>query len=288
MPLRKDNLRAAALVVGAVGFWGAGDTLVKLLSERMTIPEILFLRGMMSIVLVSLLASVGGWRSSIRTLAHPAVLLRGALEVATVFAYLFGIANLPLAVANTLIFTSPLWGVALGGLVLRERLGPARLLAVALGFAGMLFVTDPLGAETSWWVALPLLAALLQALGDLVTRRIDPAIPTNSITVTTLTMMALGGGAASIGHLRMPEWTELGLLAVGAVLIVMAYACYIRAFRIGEMSFAASFKYVSIPLTMAIGWLVWGDLPTPWMLFGAVLIVMAGVVIVWQDRPRED
>ncbi|HEX2527840.1 MAG TPA: DMT family transporter [Geminicoccus sp.] len=288
VPLRKDNLRAAALVIGAVAFWSVGDTLVKLLTERITIPEILFLRGLMSIVLVVAVAWLGGWRPSLRTLAHPLVLFRGLIEIAVVFAYLSGVAQLPIAIANTLVFTSPLWGVALGGLVLGERLGRARIGAVLLGFTGMLFVTDPLGTSASWWVVLPLVAALLQALGDLVTRRIDKNIPTDSITITTLVMITLGGGLASVGDLSLPGLPEFGLLAAGAVLLVGAYLCYIRAFRIGEMSFAAPFKYVSIPLTMLSGWLVWGDRPTMWMLFGALLIVMAGILIVWQDRPRQD
>jgi drug/metabolite transporter (DMT)-like permease len=286
--IKSDNLRAALLVVGAVTFWAAGDTTVKLLSEWMSVPEIMFLRGLISIVLVVALASAGGWRPSFATLANPAVLLRGLVEVVVVFAYLFGVANLPIAIANTLVFTSPLWGVALGGLVLRERLGLARIGAVLLGFLGMLFVTDPFGAKASWWVVLPLLAALLQAGGDLITRRIDPAIPTDSITVTTLVMITLGGGVASVRSLELPDLREAAVLLLAACLLVGAYFCYIRAFRIGEMSFVAPFKYVSIPQTMLTGWLVWGDLPTGWMLFGAVLIIMAGILIVWQDRPARD
>lgn len=285
---KTDNVRAAAFVVGAVVFWALGDTTVKLLSERMSIPQIMFLRGLISIVLVVVVARAGGWRPSLATLANPVVLFRGLIELVVVFAYLFGVANLPIAIANTLVFTSPLWGVALGGLVLRERLGRARIGAVLLGFAGMLFVTDPFGAKASWWALLPLAAALLQAVGDLITRRLDPAIPTDSITVTTLVMIALGGGVASLHALTLPSLLDWGFLAFGAIMLVGAYFCYIRAFRIGEMSFAAPFKYVSIPQTMLIGWLIWGDHPTWWMLFGASLIIMAGILIVWQDQPREN
>lgn len=282
---RTNNRRAALFVVGAVTFWAVGDTTVKLLSEWMSVPEIMFLRGLLSILLMVLLAKAGGWRPSPATLANPVVLLRGLVEVAVVFAYLFGVASLPIAIANTLVFTSPLWGVALGGLVLRERLGPARIGAVLLGFLGMLFVTDPFGTQASWWVALPLLAAFLQAVGDLITRRIDPAIPTDSITVTTLVLITVGGGIAAGPALELPDLREAAVLTLAACLLVGAYACYIRAFRIGEMSFVAPFKYVSIPQTMLTGWLVWGDLPTGWMLFGAALIIMAGILIVWQDRP---
>ena len=285
MTARKENLRAAAFVVGAVTFWAIGDTAVKLLSERMGIPQIMFLRGLLSMPLVVALAALGGWRPSPRSLCDPLVLLRGLSELATVFCYLYGVAHLPIAVANTLVFTSPLWGVALGGLVLREKLSAARIGAVLLGFIGMLLVTDPFGAKTSWWVALPLGAAFLQAGGDLINRRIDPFIPTDSITVVTLAMIAAGGGVASWRGLAMPSLGEAGMLAFAAVLLVAAYYCYIRAFRIGELSFAAPFKYVSIPQTMLIGWLIWGDLPDGWMLVGAMSIVMAGVLIVWQDRP---
>ncbi|WP_222182087.1 DMT family transporter [Geminicoccus harenae] len=282
-----DNLRAAGFVLGAIAFWAIGDTVVKLLAETMSVPAIVFLRGLVSVVLVVLLARAGGWRPSRETLTHPMVLLRGLFEVGTVFTYLLGVANLPLAVANTLIFTSPLFGVALGGLVLRERLGPARLGAVALGFAGMLLVTDPLGAAASWWLVFPLAGAVFQALGDLLTRRIPQHVPTDSITVATLVLMTLGGGIGSIGSLHLPRSGETGLLLLSAVLVVGAYACYIRAFRIGEMSFAAPFKYASIPLAMLIGWLVWADRPSLGMLCGAALIIMAGILIVWQDRPGD-
>ena len=287
MTARRENLVAAAFVVGAVTFWAAGDTTVKLLAERMAVPHIMFWRGLISIPLMMLVASASGWRLRVGPLVNPLVLLRGVVEVVTVFCYLFGVANLPIAIANTLVFTSPLWGVALGGLVLGEHLSRARLGAVMLGFVGMLLVTDPFGVKTSFWVVLPLVAALLQATGDLINRRIDASVPTDSITLVTLTMIATGGGIVSVHSLGLPGPGEILVLAWAASLLVGAYLCYIRAFRIGELSFAAPFKYVSIPQTMLLGWLIWDDRPDGWMLAGAALIVMAGVLIVWQDRPEK-
>lgn len=282
--MRHDNARGAALVSLAVLFWGLNDTVVKLVAAEIGVPAIIFLRGIATVVLMVGVALATGWRPTRASLLHPLVLLRGLIEAATVLAYLHGVAHLPIALASTLMFTSPIFGVILGRLVLREHVSKARVQAVALGFLGMVAVTDPFGSPWSPWLALPFAAALLQALGDLVTHRIDPAIPSDSITIVTLAMVMLGGAAMGGVGQGLPDGGRLGLLLVAAVLMTIAYVCYIRAFRVGEMSFVAPFKYLSIPVMMLVGWLVWSDRPSPTMLGGALLIVMAGAWIVWQDR----
>lgn len=287
--MRHDNAKGAVLVGLAVLFWGLNDTVVKLLATGISVPAIIFLRGIVTVVLTGAVALGTGWRPTRATLFHPLVLLRGLLEAAIVLAYLHGVAHLPIALAATLMFTSPIFGVILGGLVLREHVSKARIQAVVLGFLGMVAVTDPFGSPWSPWLSLPFAAAVLQALGDLVTRRIDPAIPSDSITLVTLAMVMLGGGVLMVGNgagigQGLPDSGQAGLLLLAAVLMTVAYFCYIRAFRVGEMSFVAPFKYLSIPQMMLVGWLVWSDRPSPTMLGGAILIVMAGAWIVWQDR----
>ena len=66
--------------------------------------------------------------------------------------------------------------------------------------------------------------------------------------------------------------------------VAVGYASFVIALRTGELSFVATFRYAGIPMAMLLGFLVWGDMPSPRLLAGAALIMGAGLYIVQRER----
>lgn len=280
----RSNLAGAALLAAAMTLFNAGDTFVKLLSERLPILEVVAARNLLAAGMVLL-----AWAAR-RSLVRPAhlvdrgVIARATLDTCTTLLYLVGVSLLPLAEAATLLFVSPLLGTALAGLVLRERVGPLRWLAVAAGFAGVLLVAQP---GTDGWrpaALLPLLAACFMAAADIVTRRIDPAVGPASAVLTNLLAVAAAAGLWAASDPRPVAGADLPPLLFAAAFLLAGYLAYVSAFRLGEVSFVAPFKYAGLPAAALLGWLVWGDVPNAPALAGMGLIVASGLVVLAGER----
>ncbi len=81
-------------------------------------------------------------------------------------------------------------------------------------------------------------------------------------------------------------WYDVGLCALAALGVAGGYTAFVVALRTGELSYIATFRYAGIPMAMLLGFAIWGDLPGPRMILGAVLIMAAGLFIVWQEHAK--
>jgi drug/metabolite transporter (DMT)-like permease len=272
----RANVTGAALLAAAMTLFNAGDTFVKLLSERLPLPEVIATRNLLAAGLVLLAWSARPGLIRRAHLTDRGVLARAALDTCTTLLYLLGVSLLPLAEAATLLFVSPLLGTALAGLVLRERVGRLRWLAVAAGFAGVLLVAQPGGVDWRPAALLPLVAACFMAVADIVTRRIDPAVGPVSVVLTNLMAVAIAAGLWAALDPRPLAAADLPALLLAAGFLLAGYLTYVAAFRLGEVSFVAPFKYAGLPAAALLGWLVWGDVPNGLAVVGMGLIAGRG------------
>lgn len=278
------DLRGAALVTAAVALLTVNDGFVKALAATLPVGQIMALRGLVVVLLVGLIARIIASPPRLREVLDPLVLLRGALEAGVVVLYLAGVALLPLAVANALIYSSPLFATALAAIVLRERVGAVRWAALALGFAGVVVIGDLIGGTVGPAALLPIAGAVLNALADLINRRLDPAITTGSVLLTTTGLIALLGALLTLGDAAPVGPRELLLLPLAAVFLASGYACLIAGLRLGDLSFTTPFRYLAIPIAIALGWAVWGESPGLRTWAGAALIIAGGVLLVVAGR----
>ena len=82
----------------------------------------------------------------------------------------------------------------------------------------------------------------------------------------------------------MPDAGTLALLITTGILGGIGQIFLTSAYRYGEASLVAPFEYVSMVLSVAIGWYLFGEAATPTMLFGASLVILAGILIIWRER----
>lgn len=281
---RQANVVGAGYLVAATTVFNFGDTFVKLLSEQIPIFQVIALRNGITALLIAIAWAFRGSMIRSRDLFDRGVLLRSALDTVTTLLYLYGVSQLPLANAAALLFASPLLATLLAGLLLGERVGLARWGAVALGFVGVLLVVQP--DEQGWRPAalFPLAAACTMAVADIVTRRIRPDVGAPAIVATNVVSVALAATAfAAFAWSPLP--TQAGShLTLAALALLAGYLTYVLAFRRGEVSFVAPFKYAGLPAAMVFGWLAWSQWPTPLVLVGSALIVAAGLLVLAGER----
>jgi len=278
------NLRAAGLTAAAVSLFAVSDAIIKLLTVRYPTGQILFSRGVVAVLLIALLLCLrlpGAIRLPWR---DPATWLRSACELGVALCYFQALRALPLAEATAVLFVFPVLLTALAALVLRERVGPRRWAAVAVGLLGVLIIVRPGTAAFDPAALWALAAATFIAARDLVTRWVRPAVRTEAVALMTTGLTTLASLlTAPFGWVPLEGLGALGF-AASAILVSIAFLCLVAGTRTGDVSFTAPFRYVTVPLSFLLGFLIWGQLPDGYVLFGSALVVAAGLTVFWPGR----
>jgi len=264
------------------------DALVKTVLARVPSAQMIVVRGVMAIALITFVAWRMGALVGVSQLFRGWVGLRAVGEGVGTFLYLAALYHLPLANATAIYMSSPLFIAVLARLFLGERVDTRRWIAIAMGFSGVLMVIQPQADGFNLYAWLCLLSTLVYAGRDLLTRKIPVGVP--SVVVTLATAAVVVGMAVVVllfeGWTPM-IWSDVGLLALAAVCLSSAYYAVIASVRSGEVSVVAPFRYVGLLWAVVLGYLVWGDVPNPLAWAGIALLIAAGLYMIHQQRaPR--
>jgi drug/metabolite transporter (DMT)-like permease len=272
-------------MTGASACFIVNDSLVKYASETMPAAQLIFIRGVVATVLVLAVAKATGATRHFREIARGWVGIRAVVDSIATMLFLVSLFHLPLANATAINMLSPLLIAVLAALFLRERLGPARWIAIGIGFAGVLLVIQPRSEHFNGYALVCLLSSVLIAVRDLVTRRVHAAVPSILITLSnTVAVMLLAGTLSLFGGWRAFSAFEVGLLAVAAVFLAGAYYLIVVSTRRGDLSLTAPFRYTALLFATLSGFVVWGDLPNALAWVGIALVIAPGIYILRVSR----
>lgn len=279
--------RAILMTIGAAGCFVANDAVNKYVSQSMPGAQLILLRSVMVALLVLLLAQRQGAFGRLRSTAQPRVLVRSAADAFGTAMYMLSLFQLPLANAIAINMAAPLFMTLFAVLFLRERASPARWLAVAVGFAGVLAVVQPAGSGFNAWALLCLAGTMLHAVRDLLTRRIDASVPALAVALSTALALALLAGLMLLGQRWQPvSAAQYAWVLLGAVFLCGAYLFLIGSLRLGEVSLLAPFRYSGLLFAVLLGYGIWGDVPDAWGWAGIGLLVASGLCVLRDERGR--
>jgi len=282
-----NNLKAALFVVIAMSMITTNDAIVKHITQVFNVGQIMFLRGAVICIIFALVMKYRRQPVFNRQTLHRWNLLRALFELCATLAFLTGLSMLPIAVASTLGFASPIFLALLAAVLLKENVGLDRWLVILVGFGGVMLITNPFAESASWAVIFPIICAFFVALRDIAIRFVPDEIPSSQVAFTNAWIVMLGGGLYSLYQ----GWGEADLswylwfFGLGAALYC-GYLLLIIGSRLGELSFIGPFKYISIIIAILYGYLIWGDQPTLTMLAGATIIVVSGIILVSTEKRR--
>lgn len=282
-----------SLMIGFCAIAPLGDAIAKLLGETIPLGQLLLVRFAAQAVLLLPIIWLTGRALSVsrRVLRWTAV--RTLLHVVGIAAMFSALRYLPLADAIAIAFVMPFFMLLLGRFVLGEVVGPRRLIACTVGFAGTLLVVQPSFAEVGWPALLPVVVALTFALYMLVSRMIakdaDPLSlqALGGVMATPfLAVIAIAGAGAGIPALGLvvPDGQEAALLATIGVLGTLAHLLMTWALRFAPSATLAPMQYLEIPFATFIGWLVFADLPNGLAALGILITMTSGLYVVLRER----
>ena len=210
-----------------------------------------------------------------------------------------------LAEITTIFFAAPLIVAIMAAIWLDETIGPHRVGALVVGFAGVLIAMNPAGETFHWAAILPLLCAVCYAAGQILARKIgdrDSSLTTGLYTVAfSGALIAPTGWIANqiihfgpeFGHLRwdpVPPADLVLMLVIMGVVGLVGYTLLSRAYQIANASLVAPFDYSYLPMATLMAWLLWDEVPSAGTLTGMGLIVASGLYIGYRElrQAREE
>lgn len=228
------------------------------------------------------------WRGAFHTTRLWIVVYRSAVGSVGMILSFYAVQKLPLADANALSFTRSLWIVPLAAFALREPVGPARIGAALVGFAGVLLMLKSLADQGHTVFGLPQLAALASAAMFATTITGLKSLTRDHSPFTLLVWaQALGFVFILPPALlvwRWPSWPDFGLLAAMGVIGALTQACYIKGMQEGDAAAMAPIDYTRLVFATAIGFLIFHEVPGLLTLAGAAIVVASALVITWREH----
>ncbi|MER9822880.1 DMT family transporter [Mesorhizobium sp. M0115] len=257
--------------------------------------QIVFFRSFFAIFpIIAFLAFQGKLGTAFSTKRPLNHIARGVVGVCAMGLGFFALTRLPLPEAITLNYAQPLLVVVFSSIFLGEAIRIYRWSAVAVGLVGVLIISWPeltllgsgaaLGDQEVLGVIAALMAAAISAIAMLLVRNLIQSERTAtivlwfSVTASVMALLSLPFGWQALTPVQAGLLIAAGFCGgLGQILMTSAY-------RHAEASVVAPFEYTSMILGVVVGYLVFGDVATINMLVGGIIVVAAGIFIIWRER----
>jgi drug/metabolite transporter (DMT)-like permease len=298
-----SSARGIASLVLGIAVFSLQDVIIKLVSGAYPISEVLFIRAVTALPLLLAVVHLDGGIGQIAGPGLWRMLVRGLVMITAFSCYYLAIAVMPLADATAILFTAPLFITLLSGVLLGERVGPRRWLAVIAGFGGVALMVRPGSGLFSAVAILPLLAALAYAASQLMARAMPQEVRASTMSFhgnlvflagSALAAVAFGDGRHAVEEasafaflLRgwaMPDGRDLLLMAACGPIGAFGLVFLARAYRQAPASVVAPFEFTAILWGILWGFAIWHDAPSWPGLAGMALIAAAGLSVMVMER----
>lgn len=228
-----------------------------------------------------------GWKTS-NPMGH---VWRGLVGTSAMGLGFTGLGLLPLPEVTAIGYAAPLLVVIFAAMFLNENVRAFRLSAVALGMVGVLIVLSPrlsvgtsLNSSETLGAVVVLMGAVMAALAQVFVRKLVATETTAAIVFWfTITSSVLALFTLPWGWV-VPSWQVAAMLIMAGLLGGIGQILLTSSYRFADASLVAPFDYTSMILALLIGYFIFDEVPTGTMLFGAGIVIAAGVLIIWRER----
>ena len=286
-PVREERipLGIAYMISATVLFAGSSAT-SKWLVAAYPIGEVLFSRSATSLVGASLAILPYAGFAVFRTKRPGAHLMRGVSQASSQAFLLIAFSMMPLASAVAINFSAPLFATVAAVTFLKEPVGAVRWGALIVGFMGVLLVTGP-GADT--FRTGSVFALCNAVLFGTVTVGVRGMTATESAETLTMYQMVVLTAMFSLSlpfGFIVPTWRDLVAMILNGLANALGQFWWTRALHLAPTSAVVPFNYFSLVWAICLGFLVWGDIPSPMLLIGSAIVVGSGMFLLWSETRR--
>jgi len=286
----KSATLGIALKLGATFAFSLMYAVIKL-AGPIPVGEVIFFRSFFALgPLFAFSAWTVGPQAVVRT-DHPFIhIARSAAGVSSMFLNFTALTMLPLADITAFGFVMPIFAVVLAAVFLHERVGRYRWSAVAVGFGGVLVMLSPHGGLASILAhgfssgaALALAGALLSAVVVIIIRQMLATERGETIVFYFMSTCAAVSGLTMLWDRAPLSPAQTAWLVLCGLLGGVGQICMTFSYRHAEPSLLAPFDYAAMIWAVALGYLIFAEVPQAMVMLGAAIVIAAGLFIVWRE-----
>ena len=298
-----SNLKGVSFLVLAALTFSLQNIAVKWIGGDYSILEIVTFRSLIALPCTLLFYRYEGKRGLPTTQRHTLEYVRGVFLFLSYTTHFMGLAALPLADIESIRFSAPLMITFLSVVMLGEKVGPRRWLALIVGFMGVLFVVRPGSVTFNMGSIFILISVLFYALNVMLTRKLQTTDSSATMAyysslVYLVAAFVLVPLPAIVGEIpdahpsiafllrawTMPTFLDWIIMSGLGLVWAGGMYCMARAYSTAQASVIAPFEYLSLLINIMWGFLIWHEIPTLTTLAGAFLTLSSGMYVLYRER----
>lgn len=301
-----SNLKGIGFLLLAMLIGSLQAVAVKWIGGNYSVLEIVTFRSLMALPITFLFFRLEG-KKGLPTTSRPKLqILRGLFLFLSYTTFMMGLAALPLADIESIRFSGPMMITILSVFMLGEKVELRRWLALIVGFAGILLIVQPGSRNFNEGSLFVLISVLFYALTVIFTRKMNTTDSSATMAyfsslVYLVAAFIFSPLVAAVGEtpnahpsiaFLFHAWTmptALDLFIMSGLGLVWAGWMYFitRAYSTAQASVIAPFEYVSLPINVMWGFLIWHEIPAGTTIAGAVLTLLSGLYILVQEQKQK-
>ncbi len=281
VPARTDRpLLGILFMCAAASLFPVMNGLAKLMSRDYSSEQVVWARTVSHLLFaLALVVPRHGWRI-VHTRRPGVQFMRSLLLIGSTFLFFSAIRFVPIAQAASISFIAPLIVVLLAGPMLGERILLSRVVAVTIGFLGVLVVIRPGAAVFQWASLLIVGSAACFAVYQILTRRVAGVDrPETSVVYSALVGSVLMSLVVPFAWRTPASWADVALLGCLGVIGGLGHYCVARAMTYAAANLLSPFQYWQMVGSVIVGWWLFSEMPDTWTWIGSALIIGAGVYV---------
>ena len=300
-----SNVKGVVFLILAAFIISLQNIAIKWIGGEYSALEIVAVRSLIALPFTLVFYCLEGSRGLPSTQNPKLQILRGIFLFLSYTTYMMGLAALPLAEIEAIRFSVPLMITLLSVLILNEEVGLHRWLALFVGFIGVLLIVRPGSASFNLGSVFILLSVLFYAFVAILTRKLQSKDSSATMAffsslvylVMALILTPLPALARDVTNAHpsieflirtwsLPTLPDLGIM-LGLAFVWAGWMYFLsRAYSLAQASVLAPFEYISLPINILWGWLIWGEVPTLLTLAGALLTLLSGLYVLIKERQK--
>ncbi len=267
--------------------------IAKILTQDLTALELVFFRNLIGVAII--LYALRHTPPVLKGGKFHLLITRGVFGFTAMILFFYTITVIPLGEAITLNKISPLFGTVLAFYLLKEHLNKTTLIALLIGFLGILFITKPVGMSISYEHFLGILGGFFAAAAYTTIKKIKDIYDAR---VIVLSFVGIGSALPALLFLiapyvdapesisflfqefRMPSSLSLwALIAFMAFISTLSQWLLTKAYSASNISIIGVISYTNIPFAIGFGWILGDAFPDAYTFTGIGLIILGGILV---------
>ncbi|WP_113358686.1 DMT family transporter [Rhizobium sp. SYY.PMSO] len=283
----KGPIAGIALACAGYACFALQDAMVKWLVASYEVPEILFMRSLVIVVVAGVLVRYRRHPSIFQSPYRGTVVLRAALMLIAWLLFYNAARHLGLAELTTLYFSAPIIVMVLSIFILKEKIGAGRWIACIVGFIGVMIAANPSHSPNLLPALMCVVAGFCWAWSTILIRLVSRSETTLTQMYATSLLFGLACALSFPWIWKTPDASGWALmLGLGVIATIGQFLLY-EGFRHAPASTLAPIEYSGLVWAFVYGYLIWAEIPAANVFIGALLIIASSLLLVLWERRLE-